>query len=117
MVDLSNKDQSPKIEKVDSPAPVKKKRRWWIKVLIGFLVILIVIGGIGAILGLQAKAFYEKALGLQPSIEKVKGNLTSQDLLALKTSLEEFISKSKISKNHTGNLPGRKRSRLRDRMS
>lgn len=60
---------------------------WWVKLLVGFFLFLIVIGGISAYVGLKAKAFYQKAIGLQPHVESLKGNLESQDLVHLKENL------------------------------
>ncbi len=68
---------------------LKTKQRsglWW-KILLG---IIGVIGVIGVIGGWQAWGFYRKALTLNSAVEKVKGNLESQDLPALVGSLDEL---------------------------
>ena len=68
------------------PPPKKSKGLWW-KIPVGIIGVIGVIGGIG---GWQAWGFYRQALGLAPAVEKVKGNLESQDLPALVGSLDEL---------------------------
>lgn len=67
--------------------PPRKKSRWWLKLLLGLFVLLLVIGGIAAYFGFKAKAFYQQVLGLQPHFETLKGNLESQDLAHFKENL------------------------------
>ncbi len=72
--------------------PVEKKGGgWWWKIPLGVIGIIGVIGVIG---GWQAWGFYRQALGLAPAVEKVKGNLESQDLPALVGSLNELHQES-----------------------
>lgn len=61
---------------------------WW-KVPLGIIGVIGIIGGIG---GWQGWGFYRQALELKPAVEKVKGNLESQDLPALAASLDELHS-------------------------
>lgn len=63
-----------------------KRGLWW-KVPLLVIGVIGVIGGIG---GWQAWGFYRQALALMPAVEKVKGNLESQDLPALVGSLDEL---------------------------
>lgn len=90
MVDSEFRDTSLEFRASERPVTPKKKSRWWVKLLVGFLLFLIVIGGISAYFGFKAKAFYQKALRLQPHIETLKGNLESQDLVHFKENLAKL---------------------------
>ena len=65
----------------------KKPSGLWWKIPVG---IIGVIGVIGVIGGWQTWGFYQQAINLKPAVEKVRGNLESQDLSALVASLDEL---------------------------
>jgi hypothetical protein len=83
---LKTQSQNSNLKAIDSEKKKSGRGLWW-KIPAGIIGVIVVIGAIG---GWQAWGFYRQALALQPAVEKVKGNLESQDLPALAVSLDEL---------------------------
>lgn len=73
-----------------------KKHGFGFRLFIVFLVFLGILTILGLIVGFRVKRVYSEALKLVPIAEKAKGNLESQDLPALKTTLPEIKNQIQV---------------------
>lgn len=74
-------------EDVEKVKPVKKFSGFWWKIPLLIVFIILVASGFA---GWQAWQVYQQGLKLVPLVEKAQGNLTSQDLPALKETLGQL---------------------------
>lgn len=83
-----NQNSQGDVEQVVKPLKIRRKRNLrWLKVLGGVLVFFLAVGGAGAFQGYR---IYRQVLTVRPLAEKAQGNLESQDLPAMKNTLEEL---------------------------
>jgi len=88
--------------RIDTEKEVKKKSgklNLGLKLILAVFIFFGLLIGIGLLVGLQVKKVYAETLKIQPLIEKAKGNLTAQDLPALRSTLTEINDQIGIVRN------------------